>query len=195
MGWPRSQAIDRLVCRYVRLLGAGKEQSRFTLVEGVADGWWYLAALPSGEAILAFHTDADLPAARQSCEPDGFSAMLAQTAWVSEAVGPIGPTVRIGRIGARSECAPNPCGEDWCLVGDAVMAFDPLSAQGLFNAMYTGVRGAEAVLASFSSSTRLLTAYRDRLWAVWNAYRRDLGIYYQAETRFRSEAFWQRRLA
>ena len=50
-------------------------------------------------------------------------------------------TVR--RASARSEALDSCCGTDWCAVGDAAAAFDPLSSQGIFNALYTGVRGAE----------------------------------------------------
>ena len=38
--------------------------SGLTVVEAVEDGWWYTAPLPDGRRVLAFFTDADLPAAR-----------------------------------------------------------------------------------------------------------------------------------
>jgi hypothetical protein len=36
-----------------------------TYVEADPEGWWYTALLPEGRRVLAFHTDADLPAATE----------------------------------------------------------------------------------------------------------------------------------
>src|SRR4051812_36878339 len=62
VGGPR-HIDDKLGCAWVCAknvaLPAGIVQ-----VEAEADGWWYAAPLPEGAGILAFHTDADLPAAR-----------------------------------------------------------------------------------------------------------------------------------
>jgi hypothetical protein len=56
---------DRLVCGWAYgsafLIGRGVG---LTAVEAVEDGWWYTAPVPGGRRVLAFLTNADLPAAR-----------------------------------------------------------------------------------------------------------------------------------
>jgi flavin-dependent dehydrogenase len=189
-------AHDRLVCRFVRLAPrpARGDLDGFSLVEAVPDGWWYSARLPDGGTVIAFHTDADLPAARLSLKPQGFFDLLAKTRWTAAASAEPGQAnYAVERVSARGQWLENPCGDDWCAIGDAAIAFDPLSSQGLFNALYTGFRGAEAVALELSGDAALLTAYRDRLVRVRNAYLRNLSQYYALETRFSDHPFWARR--
>ena len=189
-------AHDRLICRFVRLAPqpAGGDLDGFSLVEAVADGWWYSAMLPDHSTVIAFHTDADLPAARLSLGFDGFLNLLTKTHWTAAAAASTGQVkCAVWRVSARGQWLANPCGNDWCAIGDAAIAFDPLSSQGLFNALYTGFRGAEAVAAKLSGDAAPLTAYRDRLEKIRNAYQRNLSRYYALETRFPDHPFWARR--
>jgi Tryptophan halogenase len=61
----KRQVNDRLVCGWVhgRACSIGRGVG-LTTVEAVPDGWWYTAPLPEERRVLAFLTDADLPAAR-----------------------------------------------------------------------------------------------------------------------------------
>jgi flavin-dependent dehydrogenase len=188
-------AHDRLVCRFVHLppRPARGDLDGFSLVEAVPDGWWYAAKPPDGGTVIAFHTDADLPAARLSLNPDGFLDLLTKTRWTAAATGLDQVRYAVSRVSARGQWLANPCGDDWCAIGDAAIAFDPLSSQGLFNALYTGFRGAEAVALGLSGDAALLIAYRDRLVRIRNAYLRNLGQYYALETRFSDHPFWARR--
>jgi hypothetical protein len=161
-------------------------------VEAVADGWWYSAMLPDNGRVLAFHTDGDLPAARRTRETGGFLSFLGETRWMATSASNH-LDGSITRVSARSQWLANPCGNDWCAVGDAALAFDPLSSQGLFNALYTGLRGAQAVSAALAGNAMPLAAYRDRVAMIRDAYLRNLIRYYQMETRFRDRVFWRRR--
>jgi flavin-dependent dehydrogenase len=187
-------AGDRLVCRFMRLAPqpVGDAFDGVSLVEAVADGWWYGATLPDDSRILAFHTDADLPAARRSREADGFLRLLRETRYMA-ARSPDRIDGAVTGVTARSQWLANTCGKDWCAVGDAALAFDPLSSQGLFNALYTGLRGGEAAAAALGGNAMPLAAYRDRLAMIRDAYRNNLIHYHRMETRFQDRAFWRRR--
>jgi flavin-dependent dehydrogenase len=186
-------AGDRLVCRYVRLpCEAPNKLDNVLTVEAVPDGWWYGAVLPDGGRLLAFHTDADLPAARISRDAAGFRHLLRETRWVNT-LGANGLNAPIASASARSQWLAAPSGADWCAVGDAALAFDPLAGQGLFNALYTGLRGAQAVAAALAGDGSRLAAYGERVTAIRDAYRRNLASYYVMETRFADRPFWLRR--
>src|SRR6266403_2195707 len=61
----KRHVTDRLVCSWVH--GRARSSGRgvgLTTVEAISDGWWYTAPLPEERRVLAFLTDADLPAAR-----------------------------------------------------------------------------------------------------------------------------------
>lgn len=192
----RTVANDRLVCRFARL-PSGSARAAFdgvSLVEAVGDGWWYSAALPDDTRLVAFHTDADLPSARHSRDRDGFVALLGETRWMKEAVRG-DPRSPIARVAARTQWAAEPCGDDWCAVGDAAIAFDPLSSQGLFHALYTGLRGAEAAGAALAGDAAPLAGYRERIAKIRNAYSHNLSRYYRLEQRFADCTFWRRRHA
>lgn len=186
---------DRLVGRLTRVkrYPAISSIDRFSLVEAVAEGWWYLASLPDGNRIVGFFTDSDLPAAHATRGRFGFASLLTKSQQIAQLVTPEDLLSQIVCVSARSQRSSNPCGDAWCAIGDAALAFDPLSSQGILNALYTAFFGAEAVASSLTGDLNAFARYTSRLEALWNAYRNNLASYYQMEKRFLHEAFWQRR--
>ncbi|EUC12350.1 NAD(P)/FAD-dependent oxidoreductase [Paraburkholderia hospita] len=187
------QYFDRLVCRFLTLPGDTEcdALSGFSFVEAAPEGWWYRNTLPDGNWIVAYHTDSDLPSARQACRPEGFLELLRATQ--SMKATPVSCITSIQGTSARSQAANTMSGSDWCAIGDAVCAFDPLASQGIFNALYTGVRGAEAISARLRGDAQALTRYRQQMGQVVRAYRANLGRFYGLERRFSNNVFWQRR--
>ena len=66
-------------------------------ITATADGWWYTAPLPGGRRMLAFLTDADLPAARvahlgiglaaHAAEAEEICSILAECAFAPDQAG------------------------------------------------------------------------------------------------------------
>ena len=71
--------------------------------------------------------------------------------------------------------------------------FDPLSSQGLFNALYGALQLAPAIAAGLAGDRRAISDYAGRLGSIWAAYRRHYGAYYRLERRWPNRAFWRRR--
>jgi flavin-dependent dehydrogenase len=193
----RRVAADNLVCHYTRLRSSAvaSDVENFSFVVSAPEGWWYLASLPSDEQIVAYHTD--VPSARLSRTGDGFRSLLAQSKHLSARVKGAGFPAALApkRASARSQWLNAPCGEGWCAVGDAAVAFDPLSSQGLFNALYTGLRGAEAIATWLDEGGGVgLQSYHQRIVAIRSAYANNLSLAYRLEQRYRENLFWQRRL-
>ncbi|MEO8372122.1 MAG: FAD-dependent oxidoreductase [Candidatus Solibacter sp.] len=191
------RVFDRLVCRFVKLPPQrASAVSGFSVVEAVEEGWWYQATLPDRHRILAYHTDADLPSARSSCDAEGFRALLRNTHSLDVSSLPasaLPPDMPVFRTSARSQALATCCGAGWCAVGDAAVAFDPLSSQGIFNALYTGDRGAETALKALHGDATALPAYGEHIAHIVRTYRANLDHYYGLEMRFRENAFWERR--
>ncbi|HEX7773912.1 MAG TPA: monooxygenase, partial [Pyrinomonadaceae bacterium] len=72
---------------------------------------------------------------------------------------------------------------------------DPLSSQGLFNALFTGLAAAEAVDSHLRGNQLSLTQYHHITRAIFEAYQQKLTATYAAEKRWPDAPFWQRRTA
>ena len=166
-------------------------------VEAEADGWWYASPLVGGGAFLAFHTDADLPAARgvrgaaRLLERAADLPMLGELArhpgWTAES--------EWGFVACDTSWLEPPAGDGWLAVGDAALAFDPISAQGLFNALHSGLSGAFAIDRFLNGDPLALEQYVAEWRDVLRANIRHQRDWYAAERRWCSNAFWRRRLA
>ena len=187
---------DKLVCRWLYgdadPVGHG---AGMTYVQAAENGWWYTAPLPGRRRALAFHTDADLPDAR---EPAGLTALLQRAAPNSElaailAASGFTPTEHRGVTAAHSAVLHPFAGPAWFAVGDAAFSCDPLSSQGLLNALYTGLVAAEAADRTLSGNAGAVPEYVDTIRRVHATYREHLADCYRAETRWSNSPFWQRR--
>jgi flavin-dependent dehydrogenase len=191
----RRRVMDRLVCGWVQ--GSAQPIERgagLTMVEAVEAGWWYTAPVPSGRRVAAFLTDADLPQARIAHG----RALLAGHAAAAPEIHAILKESRFAPIGggftaAHSAILEPSGGAGWLAAGDAVISFDPLSAQGLLNALFTGLAAAEAADAWLSGDGAAMQRYDRLIGGVLAAYSRHLAIYYEQENRWTGSLFWQRR--
>jgi len=188
----RRRVDDRLVCGWTRVRTA--LPGGVTQIEAEADGWWYAAPLPGGEALLAFHTDADLLAARAGRSP----AALLRRVQAAPMLGrlfdrPDAPVSDGGYCAAHGARLDQPAGEGWLACGDAALAFDPLSAQGLFNALYTGLAAAETADRMLDGDTAAGATYAADLARVWAAYQAHRTAWYGLEPRWTDRPFWGRR--
>jgi flavin-dependent dehydrogenase len=184
---------DRLVCGWAHLPD-GSRGAGLTHVIAEPDGWWYTAPLPGGRRVLAFHTDADLPAVRDARTPD---ALLARAARV-DALGALIPAAGAlagGITAAHGASLTPPAGDGWAATGDAALAFDPLSSQGLLNCLFTGLAVAEAMARSLDGARDALPGYVDTLAGIRDAYVTHAQRWYAEEQRWPARPFWRRRHA
>lgn len=163
-----------------------------TWTESAKDGWWYSALLPAGRRMLTFLTDRDLPAASQASNPEGFLQLLGTTRKMRSFAAERQMT-RIRRFPAASQSRKTFSGDGWIALGDATLAFDPLSSQGIFHALYTGIRGGQAVASALNDDIFSLAHWNERIVAIEVAYRRNLAACYGDEMRWPEAAFWSRR--
>ena len=188
---------DRLLAFHLRLRAGGRGEDRDgrTWVEAVEDGWWYSALLSGGERVAAFLGDADLVDRRALLDGDGLWAQLQRTTHLRALCAEHGYGQR-GRprgASAASTELDRAAGPHWLAVGDAALAFDPLSSKGIANALYTGQLAAAAILAHTNGDTRATIRYADHLRDIGAVYRRQLRAFYALEMRWPGSLFWKRR--
>jgi flavin-dependent dehydrogenase len=188
-------AGDRLLCGWVHGATRQSADAGVTFTAAEPDGWWYTAPLPGDRRVLAFHTDADLAAASDARSAE---ALLARAARLPELGGILAASgfaadASTGVCAAHSAALAPPAGEGWLAAGDAALAFDPLSSQGLFNALYTGLAAAEAAHRHLDGDAGALPEYATGLAAARSAYDDHLVAWYGQERRFAAQPFWRRR--
>jgi flavin-dependent dehydrogenase len=115
------------------------------------------AAFPTNDGLTLVYVAApidELPAFRGDAEP----AYLASL----DRCGDLGERVRAGRREERLRTTPDlpntfraPHGPGWALVGDAGLVMDPVSAQGIGNALCDAGRVAAAIVAGLGGSAPL----------------------------------------
>jgi flavin-dependent dehydrogenase len=183
---------DRLVCSWLRIC-----QKVFPpgviQIEAEPDGWWYATNVPDG-AVLAFHTDSDLYAARRSRAAEAIlnaakclpmlSTYITDRHWKH---------AQPGFCAAYTSWIEQPAADGWIAVGDAALTFDPLSSQGLFNALYFGFAGAEAVDRYLNGDSVAMREYANEVHSVKAEFTHNHLAWYRLERRWARRPFWLRR--
>ncbi|MCS3430569.1 tryptophan 7-halogenase [Klebsiella sp. BIGb0407] len=163
-----------------------------SMVEAVPSGWWYTAGLPDGKRVVAFFTLAQ-HAKILLRDNNHFISALKETKHIArQGVWEYISTAPLHIIEATAGYLKQAVSERWIAVGDAAVSFDPLSSQGIYNAIYTGLRGAEAVNAVLNDNDySLLYQYDERIKLIRDAYRQEVSQYYRLEQRWSKHRFWQ----
>jgi flavin-dependent dehydrogenase len=171
---------------------AGSSDPRL-LVEAVEHGWWYFAPAPKGRITVAYMTDLDLlpspPRDLTEFWQREFCLTRHLAPFLSNAVhcGPIASMV------ANSYCLERVSGHNWLAVGDAAMAWDPLSSQGIANALRTGILAAQAIAEARSERTSDFSRYEAAIAHDFSEYRRLRSHFYRQAKRWPESPFWKRR--
>lgn len=188
--------------------------SDFTLLEASEQGWWYSNLLPDGQnRVVVFHTDLDLAQAKQARQFAGFNQLLKQTKHVAEKLEQ-GQFVAVGDIkstAANSQVAGQFVKDQVLLVGDAAMAFDPLSSQGMMKAMQNGNKAGQLIAYTLEDLTTespeqnsqpatpdrngYLQRFQRSQQQLWQQYQQQHQYYYSAQPRWNHSEFWRRRHA
>ena len=190
----KRRVADRLSCGWVHGRADGSAHGAgLTYVEAEEGGWWYSAPIPGRTRVLAFFTDADLPQARAAADVAALVARARRVPGLSALVEGCGfrPTSAHGYLPAHGSCLEPCAGKAWLAVGDAAVSVDPLSSQGLLNALFTGLAAAEAADRHLRGADDALLGYMAAIGGVARAYRRQLAAAYLGEARWPDAPFWK----
>jgi flavin-dependent dehydrogenase len=187
------QHLDKMVCTWVK----GREipqqaDAGFSVIHAVKEGWWYSAAIPDNQRILSFHTEAKLDGTKkfkstkeqlQAAQKIPKLADILQRCHFRD-------NLTWGYTAAHSAKISEYSGQSWLAIGDAAMCMDPISSQGMFNGLYTGLLAAQETLQFLDNKINNFDHYNARLDNIWNAYLSHLKYYYGAPSQWRNSEFW-----
>ena len=186
--------FDHLVGIAMQVGGIDTTREGYVMVETTADGWWYTSPIPDGSIMVMLMTDADL------CGRAGLSshatwwdrlltteATRARVAGGARSWGPRVFSAVSQRSRRRDRHAP------WLAVGDASLAVDPISGNGVVRALRSACDGADTVLAILEGRAHAIDDYEANRDDECTAYLQERRQYYGIEKRWEQYPFWQRR--
>jgi flavin-dependent dehydrogenase len=178
---------------FSRFFPAGEDSEPRTLIEAVADGWWYTAALPGNRRVATFMTDPDIARQYRLDRESTWREALAQTRFIRSAV-PVQPSCGEMVRPAGSAYLEQPAGDGWIAAGDAACAHDPLSGQGITRSLRSGILASYAITDFMrNGSASGVKRYRKLIQHGWSGYLAARRRYYLEEQRWPDRSFWRRR--
>lgn len=187
-------SLDNLV-GVARFLEGGCDDPRL-LVEAFEYGWWYTAGLPNGKRITGCITDADLAQQMKLGETEEWERRLANAPTVATLMRECKATSPIIIRSTASRRLEPVATEHWLAVGDAASRFDPLSSQGIFKAIRSGIFASYAIGDwLIQGDTSGLQRYCRYVAEEFRNYSEVRANYYSQEQRWPASQFWRRRQA
>jgi len=173
---------------------AGRSVSRLTMLEAVEAGWWYAAGVPGQRVAVAFATDADVVRRDMLFREERWLARVLRTRHIAPRLDGCGFLGNSLAIRAAPSFLLDPvAGAGWLAVGDAAATYDPLSSQGIHNALEDGIAAANTIAAAIASDTKAPGGYPQAMAARFKEYQANRNYFYDLETRWPGSAFWERR--
>lgn len=191
----RRIVLDKLVGVATQFASVPDDKQRYTLVETVAEGWWYSAPVGADRMIAILMTDSDICGRTSLISIDNWWARLRST---NASVARIGDAPKVWGPRAFNSASHrlrrNETASYWLAVGDAALAVDPASGRGVARALRAAHAAAVTTLALLqgapSEAIRNYEADCDDEWAL---YLQEYAAYYRYEPRWQEARFWGRR--
>ncbi|MFJ3263295.1 NAD(P)/FAD-dependent oxidoreductase [Pseudomonas sp. NPDC086581] len=171
-----------------------------TAVESLADGWAWMARLADGRCYWQLTLDvasSQLPPREQLldyCRERRNASTLVRQFFGDAAERELD-------LHARSSTAIlclEACGDNWIRVGDAAMAVDPLSGNGIFQSLSSALQAPLVINTLLRAPERAALARRFHQQRVEQLFLRFARVgrdFYASETRWADQPFWQARRA
>lgn len=167
-------------------------------VESLVDGWSWMARLADGRCYWQFTLDAaaaELPGKAQL--PAWCAQRRGESLLVRELFGVA--ALQPASLYARSSTAilcDEASGPDWLRVGDAAMAVDPLSGNGIFQSLSSALQAPAVINTLLRHPQRGELARRfhqQRVTQLFLRFARTGRDFYALERRWAAQPFWQAR--
>jgi flavin-dependent dehydrogenase len=191
--------FDKLIACWATM--PNREENKMSTISASEIGWWYSAPLPNNKRVLALQTDSDLIDRADIKDSHSFLQLANTNREMAKLLEKNQEQIHFqGTVSANSTRLNQVVGQQWAALGDAAISFDPLSSQGMFNAMATALQLAELIQASgilenpFAEKTeQFQKTYSHQIDQIWEHYLKHKSIYYREERRWQKADFWKRR--
>jgi flavin-dependent dehydrogenase len=190
LGLPhRRRYLDDNIAVAARFAAPAPASAPGTVIEAVPGGWFYLAALPTEETVAVFITSAGLVPTQRRARMQWWLESLARTGAVRRALTGCALPEALSVTSARGCHAQSGIGAGWFAIGDARIAPDPLSGQGILWAIEDAASAVE--LLRSMKWPAFVRAMRAKTVRDVEAYVSERTRIYAREKRFADDAYWR----
>jgi len=154
--------------------------------ESFAAGWGIVSGLSENMQVMTLYTTKKTGLHKQLTNYAHWKTILADTQYLRKYLSNEAPDKILGGK-ANSSTPQYITGNNWLAIGDAALAFDPLSSHGITNAIYT----ANCAVNALTRTSYTLETYQRDIQDIFNTYLDTKNILYQREQRWSKELFWE----
>ena len=167
-------------------------------VESLEDGWAWMARRDDGQCYWQWTVDVasvGLPGKAQLLE---YCRQRRQASAVAQAffAGEVEADLQLHARSSTAILSPQVCADNWIRVGDAAMAVDPLSGNGVFQSLSSALQASAVINTLLRKPERAVLAQRFHQQRVEQLFLRFARIgrdFYADEQRWLEQPFWQAR--
>ncbi|MFT6282129.1 MAG: flavin-dependent dehydrogenase [Salibacteraceae bacterium] len=191
--------LDKLVSCWATM--PNYNENRMSIISPIKDGWWYSSPLPGNRLLLALQTDSDLIERGMNKDVSLFKEQIRLNPEMHKFIEGHESELELhGIVSANSSRLTTVSGNQWVALGDAALSFDPLSSQGMFNAMASAMQLSKVMLHSNVvqnidefKTEQFHNMYGEQINSIWERYLTHKKTYYSQELRWENSEFWKRR--
>jgi flavin-dependent dehydrogenase len=192
----KSYAQDDLLCMHTFLtIDSVMDEDATTCVCADEYGWWYTVQTPHQQRVLAYHVDVKKSPWRQWRNPVDFFAHARRHPLLADRIQALQPASLHYRAAGTSVLDISGLSHTpgFLAIGDAVLAFDPISSQGIFHSLASAESAAKAIRADFHLNRSALNDFQNEMQSVSSRYLYHLKNTYRGPKRFAQYDFWAKR--
>jgi flavin-dependent dehydrogenase len=193
------QPFDHLISCWATIPNTIK--NKMGVICAVEKGWWYSAPLPNQQRVVALQTDSDLITRGLNKDGQLFLQQAKAIMPIAKVLGSECEQIKLHGIASANSTRLNQvAGIGWVALGDAATSFDPLSSQGMYNAMACAMQLSDLLKVSglikspnVNLAQQVQMAYSGQIEQIWHYYVQHKNVFYGQERRWTSSPFWSRR--
>lgn len=188
--------LDSQVCLHAFFESPIQQENTCTRLLADRHGWWYSVRLANGKQVLAYHLDAKHPDRLHFQLSDNFLKQARKHQLLADIIDQVKAVEVHTRPAGTAILDINNlenAGPGFLAIGDAAITFDPISSQGLFNALASAECAYKAINADVRNNPTALQEFKQELLAVISHYLAKLRLTYRGPERYAMEPFWSER--
>lgn len=158
-------------------------------IESFEQGWGIVSILNETQSVFSLFTNKVNPGWQEFRKYENWSKILANTTLLKDFALPYDAINAKGCL-SNSSKAQTITGHNWLAIGDAALAFDPLSSHGITNSLYTTQTAASCIEKHLNKNTEAMHEYAQNLNEIFDQYLKTKNLLYTNERRWPKSPFW-----
>lgn len=160
-------------------------------VESFEHGWGIVSGLNATTNVCTLFTHKGSAIQKELRNYNTWKSIVSETNYLKDFLVAV-DAVKIHGTKANSSKPAQLSGKNWLTIGDAALAFDPLSSHGITNTIYTTKIAALAIEKYLSGEEMYkFQDYANTLTSIFDAYLQTKHTLYSSEKRWENSTFWE----